>query len=870
MYRYFLILIALIAMNIARADYAPLATQLDPDNLALLQPGGPDAMAGLGDWLLSNGTLCAAISDIEHETGFNPWGGALIDVHHCGKDDDQWTFQHALPNLDKDTPLKPTHISASQGGEHAEVVVTAEGYGLQLRSHYQLDSAEPLQLVIKHELIRLREGDPLTMFGLLVLHPHFSLAPFSLSTADPQYSRGFSYNSVDRQDTLSMVEAMNPADTQILVGSPELGQISYGLRIMEATLIDRDGNARQLPQFQVSDPTYSVQGVLSRPPWLGGNGKIGVLEFAQSLVMDVNPGETLRVIQKVYLGDRADVASVSDQIYSGPVVSGKLNTSRAIVHINNAEGHPLTSVKPDGDGKFQAKLPLGSDSPVANVITPWGRSQNIKVSLNAAGNGGKATRKFDQSFIELPRSGPMRLIFKGLGETPDPDFHDNLLAITLDGALVKEIQSANYISLAGIETDKSTVALRPGRYRVLASRGMSFSVTETEITLAAGETLSLKIEPPMREFSTRGWLAADLHVHSAPSYDSYMPVDERLRSFAAQGSDVLVATEHNVLVNYQRDLEKLGLEHTLRVINGVELTGIARTATMPFTNGHLNIFPLTAKPQQFAGGLKPHEGQRLRKLYQQARSENPAVLLQLNHPRLFDPLDPDGDNNYFQHLVNGVAYNSSEPLESETNQSLIEVDSDNGLRDIDFDVMEIGNGSAYGGYKIALEDWFSLLKQGEKIIASANSDTHGSKHLVAIPQNFVKMSQDYEESRFIEAIRQGRVVGSTGPLLDVYASTATQTRVEMGETVGQLEFTLHVSVTAAHWVPVEQVTVYLNGDVFYQQAITRGTQLEVPVVADAGGFIVVEVSAEPDPLYSTVAPGFTPYAFSNPIYIDSQ
>ena len=181
--------------------------------------------------------------------------------------------------------------------------------------------------------------------------------------------------------------------------------------------------------------------------------------------------------------------------------------------------------------------------------------------------------------------------------------------------------------------------------------------------------------------------------------------------------------------------------------------------------------------------------------------------------------------------------------------------------------MEIGNGSAYEGYKGALEDWFSLLKQGEKIIASANSDTHGSKHLVAIPQNFVKMSRDYDESRFIEAIRKGRVVGSTGPLLDVYASTATQARVEMGGTVRQGEFTLHVSVTAASWVPVEQVTVYLNGDIFHQQSIAPGAQLEIPIVADTGGFLVVEVSAQPDPLYSAVAPGFTPYAFSNPIYI---
>ena len=175
MQRYFRGIVLSLLSSAAHAATPPLAVQLNTQNIERLQPGGPDAIAGLGDWVLSNGTLCAAISDIDHETGFNPWGGALIDVHHCGEDDDQWTFQHALPNLDKDQPLKPVLITSSRQDEWAAVVVTAEGYGLQLRSRYQVDTTHPRQLMVTHRLVRREKGEAVTMFGLLMLHPHLSL-----------------------------------------------------------------------------------------------------------------------------------------------------------------------------------------------------------------------------------------------------------------------------------------------------------------------------------------------------------------------------------------------------------------------------------------------------------------------------------------------------------------------------------------------------------------------------------------------------------------------------------------------------------------------------------------------------------------------
>ena len=78
---------------------------------------------------------------------------------------------------------------------------------------------------------------------------------------------------MDRQDSLSMLDAMLPADIHVMVGDVALGDIAYGVHLQTAELVDKDGKVRPLPRFQQTDPTYSIQGMLSRPPWLGGSGR---------------------------------------------------------------------------------------------------------------------------------------------------------------------------------------------------------------------------------------------------------------------------------------------------------------------------------------------------------------------------------------------------------------------------------------------------------------------------------------------------------------------------------------------------------------------------------------------------------------------
>ena len=85
------------------------------------------------------------------------------------------------------------------------------------------------------------------------------------------------------------------------------------------------------------------------------------------------------------------------------------------------------------------------------------------------------------------------------------------------------------------------------------------------------------------------------------------------------------------------------------------------------------------------------------------------------------------------------------PLNEGPNASLIEAHPVTGQRDIDFDILEIMNGTQ--GYRpqrvdAVRQDWLSLVAQGEKIAATANSDSHNKWQIVAMPRNMVRLGRD--------------------------------------------------------------------------------------------------------------------------------
>jgi len=456
----------------------------------------------------------------------------------------------------------------------------------------------------------------------------------------------------------------------------------------------------------------------------------------------------------------------------------------------------------------------------------------------------------------------MSLIFSS--EEHRPIFHHELSNNSVDGVRKLTGAESHRISLSGTRFDPKEVSLAPGNYRVLASRGPEYDVTQTQIKIVAGKLTTLNIQPPKRVVPTPGLISADFHVHSGVSFDSSLTPRQRVIDFAAQGCEVLVATEHNVTYDIAPTITQLGLEHSIKSLSGVELTGMARGGTTPTTIGHSNVFPVAPQALEFMGGTLAFEGKRLGVVIGEYKSAYPDSLVQLNHPRT---VAFDDDITYFNHLSQGVAYNPSLSLEEAPNNLLLEEHPSSQYRDIDFDAIELLNGESMELYAPVRDDWFSLIKQNHFKVAMANSDSHRGSQLVSYPRSMVELDNDdpstVSDQEIVAAVAAGKVYGTTGPILHVEFEGAGP-----GATVHSSKGTLTVGLSAAPWVTLDKVQIWLNDTVWKTIPANVGDTLKIEIEVQSDSFVFVEAYGEPSEIYRAVAPAFTPFAFANPVFLD--
>jgi len=133
------------------------------------------------------------------------------------------------------------------------------------------------------------------------------------------------------------------------------------------------------------------------------------------------------------------------------------------------------------------------------------------------------------------------------------------------------------------------IPVKPGRYRVLVSHGIEYGVHDEKgadgkgFELAAAEvrTISAVLVP---EIDTTGWASGDFHLHQRPSFDSGMPLDQRVRTIAAEGVDYVASTDHDVVTDFAPYIFAASLQRWFKSTIGVEIS----TLDM----GHFIGFPI--------------------------------------------------------------------------------------------------------------------------------------------------------------------------------------------------------------------------------------------------------------------------------------
>jgi hypothetical protein len=718
-----------------------VAERIDARNAPLRVLGGTDAVGGIDDWALQNGTLCAVVSDPSHQSNLAATGGVLIDLGYCGRADDQFLIRQPLLNNSLTSPAPVTSLRPEVGDGEARLVATGEQDGIEVVTRYALDLARPERLRIETRVARTGPG--VRLYGIAgALANVRSLSPFSLSTTDPQRGRGFVHPAHAGLGLGALSAAASPVDVVVAVGAAPLEPgIAYGQRLVDVHLERSSGERVEVPHFFLVDGLATVLATFARPFWIGDGSSLGLLQLLQTRFMNLSEGDSLTLLEEIWVGDRAEVASVTDLLFAdAPLLEGRADDASAVLHLSLAAGGAVTQARVAPDGSFALRLPPGEYALRARA--EGGRELERSFSQTQAGTDLGRLEVGAPGRLRLPRGAPMRLVFMGEEGTPNPNFDDDLrgFTVTRDEGMWN-MPTRNDLQLAGTGRDPAEATLRPGRYRVFATLGPEFSLGQAEVEIRAGETADLSIHAPTRELETPGWISADFHVHAAHSLDSPLRPDTRVASFVAQGGEVLVATDHDAIYDYAPLIDELGLSERLTSVVGLEITSEVPTELTPHTNGHANAFPMPRKPYAYLRGAVADEGRRWREIIAELRAIPGERVIQLNHARY----GPPGIQRraFLTHMGPAAApYDPTLPLEAPPNRVLIEPDPATGVRDLDFDAMELMIGAHHEIYEPLREDWFSLLRQGERITATANSDSHFLSWVVASPRNYVRVADD--------------------------------------------------------------------------------------------------------------------------------
>lgn len=227
------------------------------------------------------------------------------------------------------------------------------------------------------------------------------------------------------------------------------------------------------------------------------------------------------------------------------------------------------------DGVFRARVQAGAYIAVARTADGMAMSVPHRIDV-AAGGTVELSPLLDPPATVLVRiadeSGsavPAKIVFQALDEsTGEPLELDGrrrpYLGDSRFGDGVREVVHAH--------TGEAEVAMEPGRYRILVTRGPEYSRFEMpDVTLSSGQRLPVDALVG-REIDSQGWASVDMHLHARPSFDSGMPLERRVRTAVVEGLDMAVATDHDVLTDYRPALLALELEPWLKTAIGAEVS----------------------------------------------------------------------------------------------------------------------------------------------------------------------------------------------------------------------------------------------------------------------------------------------------------
>lgn len=540
------------------------------------------------------------------------------------------------------------------------------------------------------------------------------------------------------------------------------------------------------------------------------------------------------------------------------------------------------------DGRFELPLSAGN---YALVAVDRGRARGAPVSVTVRDGetqeanpmaGATATLALDLAVLgegDVRVRAPMKVSLRGLDvEAPDEGLGD------LEGESESYGLHRAIFSLGGTER----VAVKPGRYEAIVSRGDRYEVARRTVTLSPNEVTTLAADL-RRSVDTGGWVAADFHQHTVGSIDSGRGLCARVLENVAEGLEYAATTDHDNVTSFAPCITSLGLGAWFNATQGNEVSVIGL--------GHFNMYPLAIDPADPTAlvGAQFWADRTAQQLFDRVRALPSDPVLHISHPR------SSSFKGYFTTLA-------LDPVTLETSRGLA-----TGFEAIEVNDM-VGDPAEYLAANVealrargrrdaanvpAMHDWFALLRRGDHTCALGNSDTHGRNGASGYPHNLVRVGPGplaaLSEARVRQAIRDQTVTVSSGISLRV--------RVNGEERMGWREvlrpgadgaLDLDVEVQAPGWVSARSLVVFENGRPMSLTLAAEGRYEAREATAPGDPFVlalgdnapgasgarrfraVVRVRPRRDSFYVVLARGgeLTPVgagnaiAYTNPLYVD--
>jgi hypothetical protein len=513
------------------------------------------------------------------------------------------------------------------------------------------------------------------------------------------------------------------------------------------------------------------------------------------------------------------------------------------------------------DGCYQGQIPAPAAGTIQYGVAAAKRSHPYEGSGPTpifhtidVGDGDTATVD-----IDLPQTGrvevtvtdeagqpvPARVSVIGTDPSPEPTSSFSVAGqITITTATFQDATADSLpeglVWLAYTDADGTTAFdVEPGTYDFVVSRGTEYSAhtlssVDVDPLPAAATQIAATIAPVL---DTTGFVSSDFHVHLEQSSDSQIGAAKRVRSFAGEGVDNIVTTDHDRHTDLVPTITSLGFTNFVNATIGEEIT--------TFDYGHFNAYPLEIDPDRVSGGSTDWAGaapigggfpSSIPPAYTLLPSEifdavfttqrvaggllntSPEIAVQVNHiDSHFSPLKID---------------TAAVPIR--TFMSTAEKEArrfDGSTPDVDFfhpyTALEIWNGFTQGHQSEFLDDrigiWANLLNQSIKITAIYDTDTHdffttrsgGARSWTPSSSDLPALVDPDEVGA---AVKDGKVVGGQG----IYVQTRVVARNAPGTvadftlggdpqiTVMDGLITLEVDVQAPLWAEFDTIDIYAN------------------------------------------------------------